>query len=73
MYKKKFFELFVYSEDFHILNEPMVTTHHKYPAKPLQVKMTKVIVKIKVKAAHSSVNSSQIYTKEVSKIDLIIL
>jgi len=37
-----------------------VTTPHKHPPEPSQVEVTKVIAKIKLNAAHSSVNQSQI-------------
>jgi len=46
----------------------MGTTPHEHLAEPSQVEVTKVIVKINLKSAHSSVNPSQISAQEVSEI-----
>jgi len=52
-----------------IKTEPLITTDHEHVSEKSQVEVAKVIAKIKIKAAHSSVNPSQIYAQEVSEID----
>jgi len=47
----------------------MITTPHNHIAEPTHIEVAKVMAKIKVKAAQSSVNPSQIYADEVSEVD----
>lgn len=68
MYKKSSLNCPAILKTSILKTDPIVTTPHDHLAEPLQVEVTKVIVKIKLKATHSSVNPSQIYAKKYLKL-----